>query len=112
VWAQDFFTASTAMSSASGHAAMNNARKGAMPRSEFPPAPKSVRLFSVAEGAPPSANTQPTVCMATQPSHRNLGRLILTWAVLIAGFSVLLSWLGLFEPLARFITALGSHPGE
>jgi hypothetical protein len=100
------------MSSASGHAAMNNARKGAMPRSEFPPAPKSVRLFSVAEGAPPSENTQPTVCMATQTSRRTLGRLVLACGVLVAGFLVLVSWLGLFEPLARFITALVSHPGE
>ena len=91
---------------------MNNARKGAMPRSEFPPAPKSVRLFSITEGAPPSANTQPTVCMATQSSRRTLGRLVLACGVLIAGFSVLLSWLGLFEPLARLITAFGNHPGE
>jgi hypothetical protein len=100
------------MSSASGHAAINNARKGAMPRSEFPPAPKSVRLFSIAEGAFPSEITQPTVCMATQSSRRNLGRLVLTWGVLVAVFLVLVSWLWLFEPLARFITALGSHPGE
>ena len=100
------------MSSASGHAAMNNARKGAMPRSEFPPAPKSVRLFSVAEGEPTSANTQPTVCMAAQSGRLNLGRVVLAGGVLVAGFLVLVSWLGLFEPLARFITVFGSHTGE
>lgn len=100
------------MSSASGHAAINNARKGAMPRSEFPPAPKSVRLFSVAQENAPSPDVQTTVHTATQSRRRSLGRVVLAWGVLIAGFLLFSSWLGLFEPLSRFITALVGHPGE
>ncbi len=98
--------------SASGHVAANGTAKKAMPRSEFPPVPKSVRLFSVTDGTCLPAAGQAAACMATQSRCLTVGRQMLTWVALGAGVLMLSNWLGLLEPLFRIITNLGTQPGE
>jgi hypothetical protein len=83
-----------------------------MPRSEFPPVPKSVRLFSVADATASPASGEGKIHMATQSRRQTIGRRVLVCGVLIGGLLLLPSWLGLFESLSRILTDLVGHAGK
>lgn len=91
-----------------------------MPRSEFPPVPKSVRLFSVTVDTSLPVPGQARTCMATHSKPRRAGRQMLAWLALGAGVAgvaggLLLffaDWLGPLESWLRVITNFTNHPGE
>lgn len=83
-----------------------------MSRSEFPPVPKSIRLFSITEGTRLPEPRQPARCTATLFSRCNLGRFVLVGGVLGIAVLLILYWLGVFEPLVRITPVVGNDPGK
>ncbi len=100
------------MTAAHHHASANQSRNGLMPRSEFPPPPKSVRLFPVPVLSEAEVRAQVGTCMTTQQSPPKRRLKVLTWFAIAAAFAVVLVLSGALQRVLEFIAQLLGQPSN
>ena len=100
------------MSAARGHVSVDAGRRVLMPRSEFPPAPKSVRLFPVPTPSVDEVPKQVDVCTTTQPSCSSFAIRVVMWAAIGASLAVVLVWSGVLKHVSQFVVQLFGQPGN
>lgn len=100
------------MTAARHHADTSPARKGLMSTSEFPPPPKSVRLFPVPVLSEAEVRAQVGTCMATQQSPPKRRLKVFTWLAITAVFAVVLVLSGALQRVLEFIAQLLGQPSN